>query len=104
MPLRPCLGCDQPTSRTDSRCYNCAQQRELNRGRRQQRGYDNAYVQERARVLATATHCAHCGDPFTHNNPATGGHRKAIRHGGTTSDGIRPECRRCNYGWETTGN
>lgn len=104
MPLRPCLDCDRPTSRPDSRCYNCAAERELARGRRQARGYDAAYVRERDRALAGATHCCTCGARFTADNPATGGHIVARRHGGTTADGIKPECRRCNYGWEASGS
>lgn len=104
MPLRPCLDCDQLTSRPDSRCFTCACERELKRGRRQQRGYDTEYDNERARVLARATHCVTCGARFTEDNPATGGHVVARRHGGTTADGIKPECRRCNYGWERSGS
>lgn len=104
MPLRPCLDCDRLTGRSDSRCTPCAGARELRRGRRQQRGYDTAYEHERARALASATHCASCGVRFTDRNPATGGHVIARRHGGTTADGIKPECRRCNYGWEASGS
>jgi hypothetical protein len=104
MPLRPCLDCDRLTDRPDSRCPACATRYELRRGRRQQRGYDTEYEHERARALARATHCHTCGQPFTADNPVTGGHRIARRHGGTTADGIKPECRRCNYGWERSGS
>jgi hypothetical protein len=41
---------------------------------------------------------------FTADNPATGGHVISIRDGGTTADGIKAECARCNYGWQTTGS
>lgn len=104
MPLRPCIDCDRLTARPDSRCYNCATARELARGRRQTRGYDATYARARAKALAGATHCRTCGTRFTPDNPATGGHALARRHGGTTADGIVAECRRCNYGWETTGS
>jgi hypothetical protein len=98
------LDCDRLTDRTDSRCSTCAQTRELRRGRRQQRGLDAEYDRERAKALAGATHCVTCGQRFTATNPVTGGHVVARRHGGTTADGIKPECRRCNYGWERTGS
>lgn len=104
MPLRPCLDCGTLTARPDSRCERDASARERQRGRRQQRGYDRQYELEREQTLAGATHCATCGEAFTTDNPATGGHKVAIRDGGTTADGIKPECRRCNYGWQKTGS
>lgn len=104
MPRRPCLDCSAITGRADSRCDGCARQRELRRGRRQQRGLDAAYDRARTAALASATVCVTCGEPFTAANPATGGHVVARRHGGTTADGIVAECRRCNYGWERTGS
>jgi hypothetical protein len=109
MPLRPCLGtpdqtCSRLTDRTDSRCPACAAARERARGTRQQRGLGSDYDRAREQALTGATHCATCGQAFTLDNPATGGHVKARRHGGTTADGIKPECRRCNYGWEKSGS
>jgi hypothetical protein len=104
MSTRPCLDCQRLTDRSDSRCPACARAKELRRGRRQQRGLGADYVRARDQALAGATHCATCGQPFTDANPATGGHIVARRRGGTTADGIRPECRRCNYGYQKSGN
>jgi hypothetical protein len=104
MPSRPCLDCRRLTTRSDSRCPTCASIRNRQRGTRQQRGLGRDYDRARERALTGATHCATCGQPFTPDNPATGGHVKARRHGGTTADGIKPECQRCNYGWEKTGS
>jgi hypothetical protein len=104
MSNRPCLDCQRLTDRSDSRCPACARAKELRRGRRQQRGLGADYVRARDQALAGATHCATCGQPFTDANPATGGHIVARRRGGTTAGGIRPECRRCNYGYQKSGN
>lgn len=73
------------------------------RGNRHERGYGYQHVLAVKAVTQGATHCAVCGEPFTPENPATGGHLIAIRNGGTSADGYQPECRRCNYGWERTG-
>ena len=81
------------------RCPDCASTADRARGTRQQRGLDADYDRARAAALATATHCATCGERFTEHNPATGGHAKDRRDGGTTADGIVAQCRRCNYGW-----
>jgi hypothetical protein len=102
MPLRPCLGCGRPTG--DTRCPACTRARDHARGTRQQRGYDRQYELAREQALATATHCTTCGAAFTEDNPATGGHVVAIRNGGTASDGVKAECRRCNYGWLRSGS
>lgn len=104
MTLRPCLDCRRLTDRPGSRCPSCATAKELRRGRRQQRGLGADYDRARETALAGATHCCTCGRPFTTENPATGGHVVARRHGGTAADGIRAECRDCNYGWERTGS
>ncbi len=104
MPRRLCLDCDQITARPDSRCSACARTRELARGRRQARGLGADYDRARDRALSGAVRCGTCGEPFTAENPATGGHAVARRHGGTTADGIFAECRRCNYGWRVTGS
>jgi hypothetical protein len=102
MPMRPCLDCGALTPTT--RCPTCTGTRDRARGTRQQRGYGREYERERERALIDATHCATCGVLFTLDNPATGGHVVAVRKGGTAADGIKPECRRCNYGWERTGS
>jgi len=94
----PCIDCGRPGVR--SRCPSCTRSR---RGTTTERGYGHAYQVERAAVLAEATHCSICEEPFTEDNPATGGHLVAIRDGGTLADGIGPHCRRCNYGWRRTG-
>jgi hypothetical protein len=84
------------------RCSSCARLADQARGTRQQRGYDAQYDAARNRAVASASHCCSCGERFTEDNPATGGHRRAIRHGGTTAHGIDAQCRRCNYGWRRT--
>jgi 5-methylcytosine-specific restriction endonuclease McrA len=102
MARRPCLDCGTLTPNT--RCPTHTRTRDQARGSRQARGYDRAYEQARDAAIRNATHCATCGDLFTTENPATGGHVRAIRNGGSTSDGIKPECRRCNYGWSRSGS
>jgi hypothetical protein len=108
MPKRPCIECGVPSTGTRCEQHRLAKQRIREQGRdrptKQQRGYTKAYDQARAVALATATHCRTCHQPFTPDNPATGGHRVAIRHGGTASDGVSAECARCNYGWRKTGS
>lgn len=70
------------------------------RPRRQARGYDAKYeTAKKTPEFRKATRCETCGKKFTPENPKTGGHRKDIRAGGSTEDGIFPQCRRCNYGW-----
>ena len=85
-------------------CPGCSQAREQQRGSSSQRGYGVDYQRARAKALDGATHCCTCGDPFTVDNPATGGHVVAVREGGTVADGIGAECRRCNFGWRRTGS
>jgi hypothetical protein len=81
------------------RCPDCRRQADAHRGRRQARGYDADYDRARAKAVAGATHCATCDEPFTEDNPATGGHVVPVREGGTAADGVEAECARCNYGW-----
>jgi hypothetical protein len=95
--LRPCLSCGVLTTQT--RCSDCRSTRNRARGSSTQREYDSRYRTERDRVVSEATHCETCGEPFTEDNPATGGHRRDRRHGGGTDDGIMAQCARCNYGW-----
>lgn len=93
----PAAGC--PNLTAGGRCPIHAAEAEKVRGNRHKRGYDAEYVRARDAAVATATHCAKCGTAFTPDNPATGGHIKDRRRGGTTKDGIQAECRRCNLGW-----
>lgn len=95
-------GCPKPAT-PSGRCQEHTRQADRARGSRQQRGYDAEYERARAAALAGADRCSSCGEAFTVDNPATGGHVKALRHGGTTRHGIAPQCRRCNYGWRRTG-
>lgn len=95
----PCLDCGRPGS---SICQGCARHRSKRRGNTTERGYGSNYQKARRLALEGATHCTHCGIEFTIDNPATGGHEKAIRDGGNAADGIAPHCRRCNYGWRRT--
>lgn len=101
MPMRPCLDCRRPTE--GSRCGRCKGERERGRGSRQERGYDADYEQQlRDPAYVAATHCTSCGEAFTDDNPKTGGHVTALRHGG--GDGsVVAQCQRCNYGWSRTG-
>src|SRR5262249_19814032 len=104
---RPCLGSalhPQGHILTEgSRCAECRsvvnRERDQRRGSTTERGYGADDQVDRARVLGGATRCRTCGQPFTRDNPATGGHVKARRHGGKTAGNVAPECRRCNYGW-----
>lgn len=99
MALRVCPapGCGELTE--GGRCAEHRREADLARGTKQSRGYDADYDRARAAALASATHCSKCGGQFTAENPATGGHVKDIRAGGSTKDGIQAECRRCNLGW-----
>lgn len=93
-------GCPNPSSKT--RCIDCTRTRDRARGTRQARGYDAQYERQlQDPEYLAATHCSECGGPFTVDNPKTGGHSVAIRHGGKGSK-VVPHCRRCNYGWERT--
>lgn len=100
MPWRACStpGCGELHEGT-GRCPACRREADARRGTRQSRGYDADYDRARAAAVAVATVCVTCKEPFAEDNPATGGHVKAVREGGTTADGIEAECRRCNYGW-----
>lgn len=94
-------GC--PNLQPEARCLEHRRAYERGRGTRQQRGYDAAFEQaKRLPEYVNATRCAECGEPFTEDNPKTGGHSVAIRDGGKGSK-IVPHCRRCNYGWTRTG-
>lgn len=84
------------------KCDDCRRAAEKQRPNRHQRGYDSHYVKVRDAAVEGATHCETCGQAFTQTNPATGGHRIDVRAGGTTDDGIFPQCRRCNLGWRRT--
>lgn len=94
-------GC--PTLTKSTRCPAHTRAKDKARGTRQERGYDAAYLaQLDSPEYVNATHCDECGELFTVDNPKTGGHSVALRHGGRGSK-ILPHCRRCNYGWSRTG-
>ncbi len=84
-------------------CPAHAREYEEARGTKAQRGYDAAFQRASREAKASATHCAECGALFTPSNPATGGHSRAVRHGGSAHHGVVAQCRRCNYGWKRTG-
>lgn len=94
-------GCSTPCSST--RCPTHAREYEAKRGTNKERGYDYRFRKASKQAKANATHCDECGRPFTASNPATGGHRRAVRNGGSTDEGIVAQCRECNYGWRRTG-
>lgn len=110
MPTKPAVRCTNPQCRQlhhgKGRCPTCLardeQGRDQRRGTTDQRGYGWAYQQARAKAVPGQTHCATCGEPFTEDNPATGGHVRDRRAGGTLEHGIKAECRLCNYGWRRT--
>ena len=91
-------GCGTLVPAGQGKCSVDARAVEIERGRPAERGYDGEYRRARAVALKGAERCFRCGEAFTAENPATGGHLKAIAAGGTTADGIGAECRRCNYG------
>jgi hypothetical protein len=96
-------GCPAPATQRGA-CNTHAHQTDRARGTSTQRGLGADYQRARTAALKNATHCATCQQPFTTDNPATGGHIRPRRHGGTTADGIKAECRRCNYGWRKTNS
>jgi 5-methylcytosine-specific restriction endonuclease McrA len=112
VPKRWCLECGQLYDREETGTWRCpthqaaAGQREKERKRRYekvrpprptttQRGYGSAYRRERERVLATATSCHWCGEPFTEANPPTADHDPPLAHGGTERQ-LVAACGRCN--------
>lgn len=99
--MRICANCTAPTRTT--RCALHQREYEQARGTSTQRGYGSKFQRASKQAKANATHCVECGQPFTPDNPATGGHRAAIRNGGSLDEGIVAQCRRCNYGWRRTG-
>ena len=103
MAKRVCLTPGCPTLVTAGRCPTCSSKHEKARGTRQERGYDAEYERQlRTPEYVNATHCGNCEEPFTPENPKTGGHTVALRNGGQGSK-VVPHCRRCNYGWLRTG-
>ena len=96
----PRSGC--PTLTAGGYCQLHARELDRARGTTTERGYGHDYQQARAAALDGATHCVTCGEPFTEDNPATGGHVVDIRHGGTVAHGIVAQCRRDNLGWRRT--
>ena len=101
--MKVCLepGCPTLTERT--RCTEHERAKDKARGTSTERGYDYAFEKAKCEPeYVNANRCAECGEPFTEDNPKTGGHSIAIRNGGRGSQ-ILPHCRRCNYGWSRTG-
>lgn len=104
MTLRVCSVSGCPELQRETKCPTHRREAEQRRGSRQARGYDANFERDKQRPgYANATRCETCGQPFTTENPKTAGHRIAIREGGKGS-GIKPECRRCNYGWRRTNS
>lgn len=64
-------------------------------------GWEHQKALEDPAFLAT-THCDHCDEPFTEDNPRQGGHVVAHRHGGAAGL-VVAHCRHCNTGWRRTG-
>lgn len=93
--------CGEVTTLT--RCAACQREHEAQRGSATRRGYGHKHRKAASKAKASATECARCSQPFTRDNPATGGTFKAVRNGGSARDGIEAQCRRCNYGWRRSG-
>ena len=94
MPLRKCIaGVVMPAAETSAQSVA--------------HGYSKATEPSTAALKALKatdpTRCVICGQPFTEDNPMTGGHKVAIRNGGTSADGLEAQCRRCNYAWRSNG-
>lgn len=91
-------GCDEPQP-----CPDHARAPDR-RPSKQERGYDAEYDRAgETPEFKAATHCETCGHMFVASGgpyQKTKGHRKDIRKGGTTADGIFPQCAKCNYGWK----
>lgn len=80
-----------------TRCPSCTR---AHRGTTTERGYGHDYQVALAQLHddpKRPTHCPTCEQPFTADNPATGGHTVKPRDGGTPAE-LELECRRCNYG------
>ena len=104
MAMRVCAEPGCPALTPCRRCPEHERDRDKARGNKQQRGYGRAFDKAKLTpAYVNATHCTHCGQPFTASNPKTAGHVKALRNAGQPSDVITPQCRRCNYGWRKTG-
>jgi len=81
----PFLGCGQLTNGGRCPAHTLAP-----------RGWTHQQV--RGHVLANATRCAECGEPFTAADPPTLGHIIARAHGGpTTVANGQAEHASCNY-------
>jgi len=95
--------CTEVLSPSITRCPTHALAYERARGSAARRGYGARHRHATRHATEGATNCTSCGEAFTPANPATGGHRRALRHGGTLAHGIEAQCRRCNYGWRRSG-
>jgi hypothetical protein len=110
---RPCLVCGKlsPNTRCETHRKQHDNTRYARRGTSTQRGYGHAYRVRRAEMVKTATHCAKCGQPFTPDNPPTGGHvddlrslPRHLRRASAATAELQPEHQRCNYGWSRSGS
>lgn len=87
------------------RCSTHQREADKARGTRAERGYGPDFEQlKQDPEYVNANLCETCGVEFTEDNPKTAGHRQSVRAGGDFTSGIKPECRRCNYGWRRTGS
>jgi 5-methylcytosine-specific restriction endonuclease McrA len=72
------------------RGYGIQRKPQPNRG-----AYDAVYERERRAMLATATHCAICGEPPYPGNPLTADHVIPITMGGAGGP-LQPAHAKCN--------
>ena len=100
---RPCIECGKPTP--DTRCLDCARDRERRRGTRQQRGLGRDHEVLRAQALVDAGAdergiggtCWLCGGTGTLDDPLTGDHVVPRSRGGTNiRENYRAAHRSCN--------
>ena len=116
MPKRICSRCHHLYDATTTRGWKCPacrttteQQRDQQRGTRQQRGYNAEYDRNRTIIIQTAITAARAGHPqpcwicrkpclATHN--LTAEHKTPLRNGGTSQlANLAPAHAACNYGW-----
>lgn len=101
MPRRECLTCralhNGPGARCPAHTRTREQARDRARGTAAQRGYDYAWQQLSARVIAYYRQCVDCGHTGSQANPLTADHVIPKSRGGTDAwENLRCLCRECN--------
>lgn len=103
MPKRFCLDCRKLFEigrDRSSRCPRCQPRTTA------ERGYGRDYEIQRAWVLANATHCGICGEPFKRGERKTAEHVYPLRLRKSRQGHVGKLVaahERCNYGWNKSG-